>query len=92
MNMPYAGLDISGKVCLVTGGTSGIGRAIALGFAEAGATVVTGSTNPQKVASVRDELARFGKKHDAVQLDVSDAAGVRTTALGRSSPDSSSTT
>jgi NAD(P)-dependent dehydrogenase (short-subunit alcohol dehydrogenase family) len=75
--MPYRGLDISGKVCLVTGGTSGIGRAIALGFAEAGAVVVAGSTSPEKVASIREELAQHGNRHDAVRLDVSDAASVR---------------
>ena len=75
--MPYPALDITGKVCLVTGGTSGIGRAIALGFAEAGATVVAGSTNPDKVATIRQELSRYGTHHDAARLDVSDVASVR---------------
>jgi NAD(P)-dependent dehydrogenase (short-subunit alcohol dehydrogenase family) len=70
----YKPLDISNKIILVTGGTSGIGRAIALGCAQAGAKVVAGSTNPDKVAAIKSEL---GADHDATQMDVSDENSVR---------------
>ena len=61
----YTPFSITNKIVLVTGGTSGIGRAIALGCAEAGAKVVAGSTNPDKVAAIKKELAAFGKDYPA---------------------------
>src|ERR1044071_2262552 len=70
----YPGLDISGKVCLITGGTSGIGKAVAMGYAQAGAKVVAGSTNPEKVDAIRKEL---GTGHDAVTVNVTDPASVQ---------------
>jgi NAD(P)-dependent dehydrogenase (short-subunit alcohol dehydrogenase family) len=75
--MAYAGLDLTGKTCLVTGGTSGIGRAIALGLAQAGASVVAGSTNMEKVGGMREELLKLGPRHEGVQVDVSDAGSVK---------------
>ena len=72
--MGYQGFDISNKVILVTGGTSGIGRAIALGCAQAGAKVVAGSSSPDKVAAIKKEL---GGGNEGVQVDVADAKSVQ---------------
>jgi 3-oxoacyl-[acyl-carrier protein] reductase len=71
--MSYNGFDISGKVCLITGGTSGLGKAISMGFARAGAKIVAGSTSAAKVDAIRNEL---GGDHDAVQIDVADENSV----------------
>jgi NAD(P)-dependent dehydrogenase (short-subunit alcohol dehydrogenase family) len=71
--MAFNGFDISGKVCLITGGTSGLGKAISLGFAKAGAKVIAGSTTAGKVDAMRKEL---GAGNDALQVDVADEKSV----------------
>lgn len=62
--------DLSGRVAVVTGGNGGIGRAIALGFASAGASVAVLARNPDKNAAVLAELQAMGVPAMAVALDV----------------------
>src|SRR5208337_4333857 len=62
--------DLKGEVAVVTGGNGGIGRGIALGFAEAGASVAILARNEEKNRAVVDELAKAGVAAIAVRLDV----------------------
>jgi 3-oxoacyl-[acyl-carrier protein] reductase len=67
-------IDLTGKVALVTGASRGIGRAIALGLAEAGADVVVNyRENKAKAEEVVQEIEKMGKKALAWQTDVADA-------------------
>lgn len=72
----YGGFDISGRVALVTGGTSGLGRAIALGMATAGVRVFAGSRDAGKVSDTQDALKALGDGNEAISLDVADPESV----------------
>jgi NAD(P)-dependent dehydrogenase (short-subunit alcohol dehydrogenase family) len=74
--MTYAPLDVSGKVAVVIGGTSGIGRAIAHGLAEAGADVVPSSRREDQVDSTAKEIEQRGRRTLRVTSDVSDRASL----------------
>lgn len=53
---------LKGKVALVTGGTAGIGKAIALAYAQAGADVIIWGTNQERAEQTVAEMAQFGGK------------------------------
>src|SRR5262249_20353358 len=78
-DMASPGFDLTGRVALVTGGTSGLGRAIAVGLARAGATVVVGSRDEAKIAETVAELAGIGTGHSGRRLDVADPASIEET-------------
>jgi 2-deoxy-D-gluconate 3-dehydrogenase len=63
--------DLTGKTALVTGASRGIGKAIALGLAEAGADValVTNQSNP---ADIEQAIAALGRKSVVIKADLSD--------------------
>lgn len=64
-------LDLTGRVAVVIGGTSGLGRAIALGLAEAGADVVPTGRREGLVQEACDQIERMGRRSLAVAADVS---------------------
>jgi 3-oxoacyl-[acyl-carrier protein] reductase len=69
--------DLTGKVALVTGASRGIGRAVALALAEAGADVAVNYHSREKDAEqVRSGVEKFGRRAITVQADVSKAGDV----------------
>ena len=70
--------DLTGKVALVTGGSSGIGAATAVVFAELGASVALSyHRNPQGAGNTRDRIRPSGGTAVAIQADVRRADDVR---------------
>ena len=69
--------ELAGKVALVTGASRGIGRAVALALAEAGANVAVNYRSREKDAEqVRTGVEKFGRRAITVQADVSKAGEV----------------
>src|SRR5215210_735723 len=74
--MSYAPLELTDKVAVVIGGTSGIGRAIAHGLAEAGADVVPTSRRIEQVEAAAVEIEERGRRSLRVASDVGDRASL----------------
>lgn len=64
-------MDWKGKVAVVTGGASGIGRACAMAFARRGCDVVVADVNAQRMASTVTEIESLGRRALAIRTDVS---------------------
>jgi NAD(P)-dependent dehydrogenase (short-subunit alcohol dehydrogenase family) len=64
------------QVAVVVGGTSGIGRAIALGLAEAGASVISASRSPEGVAQTADALEQMGCRTLRLTCDATSRASL----------------
>jgi gluconate 5-dehydrogenase len=65
--------DLSGRVALVTGGGSGLGEAIALGCAQAGATVIVADIDGDAAEEVVASVADRGHALESARVDVTDA-------------------
>lgn len=67
--MSYA-IDLAGKVALVTGGSRGLGKAIALGLANAGADVIVSSRKLEACEEVASEIRSVGRRAVAIAAHV----------------------
>ena len=74
--MPFPGLDLTNRTAVVIGGTSGIGRAIALGLADAGADVIPTGRRENLAAEVAREVESRGRRSFATTADVTDTHSI----------------
>ncbi len=77
-----ARFDLSGKNALVTGASRGIGRAIALGFAQEGADVALASRDTGSLEQLRGEIEALGRRAFVIATDVMEAGSIAAMAAG----------
>ena len=69
--------SLAGKACVVTGASRGLGRAIALAFAEQGADVVLGARSRADLEAVAREIEAKGRRAVVQPTDVTDFGQIR---------------
>jgi NAD(P)-dependent dehydrogenase (short-subunit alcohol dehydrogenase family) len=74
--MGHSDLDLTNKTAVVIGGTSGIGRAISLGLAQAGANVVATGRREELVNTVAEEVRKLGRRSLVVTADATQRASI----------------
>ena len=74
--MSHGLFDLAGRVAVVTGGTTGIGHAISLGLAQAGADVVPSSRRVEQVEKAAAEIEALGRRSLRVPSDVLDRKSI----------------
>jgi 3-oxoacyl-[acyl-carrier protein] reductase len=70
--------DFTGRKAIICGGSRGIGRAIALGMAAAGANVSICARGAETLEATRKEIAAFGHEAHAASVDLAKEASIRT--------------
>lgn len=70
-------LDLSGRVALITGASSGLGKQFALTLSKAGAAVVLGGRRIERLKDLRSEIEAGGGDAHVVGVDVTDLASIR---------------
>ena len=75
--MGHPDLDLAGKTAVVIGGTSGIGRALAKGLAQAGANVVPTGRRTDLVQEVAKEIKCLGRRSLVASTDVTDRSSLQ---------------
>jgi NAD(P)-dependent dehydrogenase (short-subunit alcohol dehydrogenase family) len=75
--MSYDGFDLRGRVAVVVGGTSGIGRVIGKGLAEAGADLVPTGRRKDLVDGAATEIELVGRRSLRITCDVSDRSSLQ---------------
>jgi NAD(P)-dependent dehydrogenase (short-subunit alcohol dehydrogenase family) len=74
--MSTRSLSLEGRVAVVVGGTTGIGRMMALGLAEAGADVVASARGAENLEAIAGEIESLGRRTLRVASDVTDRASL----------------